>query len=414
MSTVKSVIIVGGSAAGISCIRQLRQGDFTGRIILIDKDKYGAYERPPLSKQALINPLLQSEDIALISAQELEALKVESYFGTRATSVLPAVRKVILDSGQEFIADVIVLATGGEARRLNITGANLPQVLVLRHFQDAINLRNRIQAKARVAVIGGGFIGAETAASLVKLDAAVHWLDAVELPLSHILPNELCQKIVAHHCADGIKLISNCRISKFVEQTDGSISIVFSDNSAPLNVDSIVMGVGMAPETPYFSPGVCEKIVSKTRGGIEVNQGQETEYLGVYAAGDVAAVVNTEGLVTRHEHWQSAQYQGEKAAASIMNKPLPEEIVDWFWSDQGDLHIEMAGEILSDQQYSVVRHEAEWPIYFSVMNNRVVGAVSVNNPNAVRAAMRMIKNKVNITPAKLVDTDLPLRKLMRG
>jgi len=414
MNQVNSVIVVGSSAAGVSCIRQLRNGGFTGSIRLVDKDKHGAYERPPLSKQALINPQLKSEDIALISAEELAELNIDSYFGDKVTNILPDLRKVIFESGEEFVADAIVIATGGEARRLPIEGANLPHVFVLRHFQDAINLRQKLLPGSCVAVIGGGFIGAETSASLSKLGVSVHWLNAAELPLSHLLPRELCEKIVANHCADGLNLITNCRINKFVEQADGSISILFSDDTETLNVDAVVLGVGMSPETPYFSAHVSANVLNKAMGGIEVNESQETQYPGIYAAGDVAAVIQPDGSALRHGHWQSAQYQGERTAASILNKSLPAKPVDWFWSDQGDLHIEMAGKILPTEQHLVVRHEGDWPVYFSVLNNRVVGAVSVNNPNAVRAAMRMIKNAVNIEPSQLADTNLPLRKLMRG
>ena len=110
----------------------------------------------------------------------------------------------------------------------------------------------------------------------------------------------------------------------------------------------------------------------------------------------------------------TAQHQGERAAAAILNQELPVAPVDWFWSDQGDLHIEMAGKILPTKEHLVVRLEGEWPVYFSVVDNRVVGAVSVNNPNAVRAAMRMIKNNVNVEPSQLANPELPLRKLMRG
>lgn len=414
MSTVNSVIIVGASAAGVSCLRGLRNRGFTGKIILIDKDKHGAYERPPLSKQILLDQKLKSEDISLITTTELSDLNIESYFGESVTYVLPDLRKVTLESGVELAADAIVLATGGEARRLPIEGSALTNIFVLRHFQDAVKLREKLLPNSRVAVIGGGFIGAETSASLCKLGVSVHWLDAAELPLAHILPYELCEKIVNKHCDDGLNLITNCRIKEFVEQGDGSLSILFNDDRESLNVDAIVLGVGMAPYTPYFSEQVNAKILNKAKGGIEVNESQESKYPGIYAAGDVAAIIQGDGSVIRHEHWQSAQFQGERTATSILNISLPSEPVDWFWSDQGDLHIEMAGVFLPNEQQLVVRNEGDWPVYFSVLNNRVVGTVSVNNPNAVRAAMRMIKNAVTVDVAQLENTDLPLRKLMRG
>ena len=231
--------------------------------------------------------------------------------------------------------------------------------------------------------------------------------------MAHLLPTELCKKIVANHCAQGVTLTPHCRLDKFIEQADGSVSILFEDTTS-IEVDVIVMGVGMAPSTPYLSEAVSAELLNPATGGIQVNDNQATKFSGVYAAGDVAAVTQADGSTVRHEHWQSAQHQGERAAAAILNKEPPAAPVDWFWSDQGDLHIEMAGKILPTKEHLVVRLEGDWPVYFSVVDNRVVGAVSVNNPNAVRAAMRMIKNDVNVEPSQLANPELPLRKLMRG
>lgn len=413
MSQVESVIVVGASAAGISCVRKLRNDGFLGSITLVDKDQHGAYERPPLSKQVLLEADTTHKDIALISDDELTELDITAYYGDGAHKVDPTSRTVILESGKQLTADVIVLATGGEARRLPIEGADLPQVLVLRHYEDALNLRQRLTPDAQVAVIGGGFIGAETTASLSKSGFFVYWLDAVELPMAHLLPQKLCKKIVANTCAQGAKLVNNCRIKKLVEQADGRVSILFEDDTS-IEVDAVVMGVGMTPKTPYLSEATTSKMLNQATGGIQVNQNQATEYPGVYAAGDVAAVLQDDGSTVRHEHWQAAQYQGERTAAAILNKELPPAPVDWFWSDQGDLHIEMAGNILPTQEHLVVRHEGDWPVYFSVVDNQMIGAVSVDNPNAVRAAMRMIKNKVHVDPSRLADLEIPLRKQMRG
>ncbi len=413
MSEVNSLIVVGASAAGVSCVRQLRKGGFEGTITLIDKDKNGAYERPPLSKKVLMDVKTTVADIALINSEELAQLHIDSLFGEAVASVSPESRQVTLASGKTLTADAIVLATGGEARRLPIEGADLPQVMVLRHFQDAELLRQKLTANVRIAVIGGGFIGAETVASLASLDAKVHWLDAASLPLSHLLPEPLCEKIIDHHCAQGVELVTDCRIEKFIAQADGSVVIAFQDGTE-LPVDVVVLGVGMFPETTYFSKQASAQLVDQTRGGILVDENQQTEFPGVYACGDVAAVKQSDGSSVRHEHWQSAQHQGECAACAILHLPLPAPPVDWFWSDQGDLHIEMAGKMSSTKEHIAMRQEGDWPIYFSVVNNRVTGAVSINNPNAVRIAIRMIRNDVAVELAQLADPDLPLRQLMRN
>src|SRR5699024_3808919 len=149
-------------------------------------------------------------------------------------------------------------------------------------------------------------------------------------------------------------------------------AILFDDGTS-IEVDVIVMGVGMAPSTPYLSDAISAELLNPATGGIQVNDNQATKFAGVYAVGDVAAVRQVDGSTVRHEHWQSAQHQGERAAAAILDQELPVAPVDWFWSDQGDLHIEMAGKILPTKEHLVMRLEGEWPVYFSVVDNRVVG-----------------------------------------
>ncbi len=413
MTDANSVIVVGASAAGISCVRALREYGFVGKIILIDKDKNGAYERPPLSKGVLLDGL-NANDISMLTEEDVNNLNIEIFFGQAVVEISPQDRTVRLASGEVLTADNVVVATGGEARRLQIEGADLPQVLVLRHLQDAVMLRNKIADNQRVAVVGGGFIGAETVASLRKLDKQVFWL-TTSLPLSHILPEQLSQQLVDYHCDTGAQLMTNVSIENIVEQSDGTVSIGMADGTT-LNVDVVVLGVGMVPETSFLTTDSARLILNEEQGGISVNEQQCTTFTGVYAAGDVAAVSQKDGIIVRHQHWQAAQFQGERVAATILGKPAPLEPVDWFWSDQGDIHIEMAGCVSTLVGEIVVRNEidSEWPVYFCVNKNKVIGAVSVNAPNAVRAALRMIRNDVFVDPTKLADPNIDLRKLMRG
>ena len=413
MSLYQSVIVVGASAAGINCLRELRRGGFEGTITLVDKESHGAYERPPLSKKILLDANSSAADILLIEQTELDELNIECVFGD-AVSELNLLQKCLTTaSGKQLSADAIVLATGGEARRLPIAGCDLPNVLVLRHMDDALALRNLVADKNRVAVIGGGFIGAETVASLASTGVQVNWLDVAPLPLAHLLPQPLSEKIVDHLCQANVSLHANCHIENITQNDDASLSVNLADGSA-IGVDAVVLGVGMAPNTAYLSAADAEILVNPMKGGITVNGQQATAMAGIFAAGDVAAVVHADGHVERHEHWQSAQHQGACAAAAILGVPMPDAPVDWFWSDQADLHIEMAGHMSGATEDLVVREEGDWPIYFSVQGDQLSGAVSVNNPNAVRVAMRMIKNNIKVDPAALADASIPLRNLMRG
>jgi 3-phenylpropionate/trans-cinnamate dioxygenase ferredoxin reductase subunit len=412
-SLMNSVIVVGASAAGISCIRKLRKDGFAGELTLIDKDTHGAYERPPLSKQTLMAKTPNVNDILMISKQELESLGVKCVFGDEVVKLVPENRTLTLASGLQLTADAIVVATGGEARRVNIEGAQLPEVLVLRNFDDALKLRNLIKPDAKIAVVGGGFIGAETAASLASTGVNVQWFYTSTFPMSHVLPDALCEKLVAHLLKLNINTHPESQINKFVCGKTSAIQVEFSSGNT-LDVDGVVLGVGMLPNTSFIDNHIDKQPRVNNARGFEVDESQATRWPGIYAAGDVALVKQSDGSGIRYEHWQSAQFQGERTAAAILGQSLPEEPTHWFWSDQGDLHIEVVGCMQAENAQLVKREEGDWPIYFCVKHERVVGAVSVNNPNAVRVALRMIKNDVNANPVTLADPTIALRTQMRG
>lgn len=417
MSQIESIIIVGASAAGVNCVRQLRSLGFIGKITLIDKDKHGAYERPPLSKKILLDAASSHNDILLIDDTELEKLNVDTRFGEMVVGLNPAEKTLQLKSGEMLKADAIVLATGGEARRLPIPGSDLPNVFVLRHFDDAMKLRDKLKPSAKVAVIGGGFIGAETVASLGLAGIQVYWLDASELPLSHLLPKDLSKTIVNYHQKQGIEVFTSCKIDRFIAEDNEQVSIAFQtpkQGEKKLIVDAIIMGVGMIPNMDYLSQKDSEQMICKIRGGMRVNEKFETSYPGIYAIGDMASVKYDDDTISRCEHWQSAQHQGAVLGSVLLNSIPPVEPVDWFWSDQGDLHIEMAGNLSNAAAQLVVREEGDFPIYFSLIDDRLSGAVSINNPNAVRIAMRMIRDKVSVNADKLTNPEISLREQLRG
>lgn len=402
------VVIIGASAAGVSAARTLRGEGFDGDITLVDADASGAYERPPLSKAVLQDENMQSSEIALLTAEDADDLNIKTLYGKKCTHIAPDDSEIQLEGGEILSYSTLVLATGGAASRLPVPGASLKGVHVLRDFQDAANLRKELQTAKSVAVIGGGLIGSEVVASLAGRHDNLHWIDAAPKPLAHILPEATCEPLIDWHLSRGVSLMTNARIEAFVEAEDGvSVRAIRFVGGVELPVDAVVLGVGMTPDT-----ALAEKAgLDMAGGGIAVNERQATSRLGIYAAGDVAAVEGADGSCARHEHWQAAEHQGMNAARSILGlEPMPVP-VPWFWSDQADNHLEMVGH--KGERSAVRQIDGEWPIVFEFAGDKLVGAVSINNPTPVRVAQRLIKSGAAVSESELSDPSVDLRKLMR-
>jgi 3-phenylpropionate/trans-cinnamate dioxygenase ferredoxin reductase subunit len=405
MSTPKSVAIVGASIAGVTAANTLRQLGFEGEIHLFDADPRGAYERPPLSKAVLMDSDKDVESIALLTPEQADKNNITCHWGTAITGLDSENLSLETANSGRFQAGAIVLATGGYARKLPLPGIESKGVFVLRDFSDAEDLRKTLKAKSKVAVIGGGFIGAETVASLSSMGHRLTWIDAAPEPLSHVLPKDICTPLLAWYREQGVEIIVNARIKQFVTSDDQVTGIEFNYGQIE-NVDAVVMGVGMAPRSELAEAAG----LTLTLGGIQVDEQQQTSAEGVFACGDVAVYKNADGEFQRDEHWQAAEYQGANAARAILNEDLLDKPVEWFWSDQGPHHIEMAGH---KGERTLVRHEDDWPITFEFNDDRLVGVVSVNNPNAVRIGLRLIRQATAVDEHALVDTTVNLRNLLK-
>ncbi len=404
---VSSVIIVGASAAGVAAARTLRDEGFGGSVTLVDADPNGAYERPPLSKAVLQDASLTTDDVSLLSPEDAAKLDIKTLYGMRCVSV-SSQGEVTLSSGETLHADRVILATGGFARHLPISGYDLEGIHTLRHFSDAENLRKQLKAPASIAVIGGGLIGSEVVASLTSMGHTVHWIDAAPKPLAHILPDAIVDPLLDWFRTTGVALKANADIAAYEADTAGKVCAVRFADGTRLPVDCVIVGVGMIPDTTLAEAAGLELAA----GGIAVGCDQQTSTETIYAAGDAAAIRQQDGSYKRHEHWQAAEHQGANAARHILGQePLPEPVA-WYWSDQADNHLEMTGR---KGTQSAVRHADgdQWPSVFELDDGKLVGAVSINNPNPVRVATRLIKAGKPVSAEELADPSVDLRGLLR-
>ncbi|MEW2571016.1 FAD-dependent oxidoreductase [Streptomyces sp. NPDC047070] len=328
---MRTVIVVGASLSGLYAARELRAQGFDGRLVVVGDEPHRPYDRPPLSKDFLTGR--SGEDrLALTDTEELAELDAEWLLGTRARGLDTRDRTVLLDDGRTVSGDGVVIATGASARRL--PGPALAGVHTLRTLDDARALRAELTAGARrVVVIGGGFIGAETASSCAGLAHDVTVVEAAPLPLVPQLGPEMAALCAALHRRGGVDLVTGTGVAAL--RGRGAVTGVELSDGRLLPAEVVIVGIGAVPNTGWLagSPLALDD-------GVLCDDGCATALPQVVAVGDVARVGGT-----RAEHWTSATEQPRIAVRNLLAgytaetlRPLP-----YFWSDQYGARIQFAG-----------------------------------------------------------------------
>ncbi len=401
-----SVVVVGGGVGGVATAAALRAGGYDGDLFLVEASEF-PYDRPPLSKDYLAG----RESLAGIALQRPEwydAQAVRLLGRTRVTALRPAEGSVELSNGGVLRADRVVLATGGHAARPPIPGSDSPRVHVLRDHPDADALRAALVPGNRLLVVGGGLIGAEVASTALELGLAVTLVDPASIPLEVAVGPEVGAWLHELHSLRGITTERAALTS--LSDTGSEILATLQGHDEPLPFDVVVLGLGLRPETT-----LAESIGLAVDGGIVVDEGQVTSNPAVLAVGDPTRRRVDGQLRARAEHWEAAQHDGGRAAASILGTPAPARMAPWFWTDRHQLHVEGVGHMAEAAERLLRGVPGEGP--FSVWGLRdgvVVAAVSVNDSTAVRAARRMIDRRTPVAPAALTDPTVDLRKLLRA
>ncbi|MGJ9403685.1 FAD-dependent oxidoreductase [Arthrobacter sp. KK5.5] len=399
-----SVTIVGGGMAGFTTAKELRSRGYTGSLAIIDPEGL-PYDRPPLSKDYLLGSR-SSEQILLSAAAWFEEHHVEVVTG-RAVALRPDAGVVVLEDGTERAADRIVLATGGSARRLDIPGGDLESVLELRNRADADKLRGLLKPGVRLAIIGAGLIGAETASSAIALGADVTLIDPVDPPLVPAVGPELAGRLHRMHTERGVRLVTGIPAAITVDDAGHHVGM---DDGSTIDADLVLVGIGIVPETALAASAGLD-----IDNGTLVDEHQRTTHPLVYSVGDSSRTRLPDGtLLRRAEHWEHAMNTGTTAAASLLGQDLPAHGASWFWSDRHGVHVEGVGSMLGEG--SVVLRERDGVPLASFRldpDGYMGGCAAIDGGLTVRAARRIIDRRILVDPAKLADPDIDLKKLAR-
>ena len=402
MNKLDSVVIAGGGLAGATAAFALRKRGFEGRISLVSQEQSAPYERPPISKsylrgestldQALVRPL------ADYFAQGIELLQ-----GRRAVTLDPTIRQLNLDDGTNLIYDALLIATGAAPRHLGSTPVSLAGVHYLRNVEDADAIRTAAASATEIAVIGGGWIGSEVAASLRQLGHDVTLISALPRPLERVLGPEVAEAYRELHGDHGVRLVQG-HVSSI--QGKRSVEEIRLTDGHGVRADLVVIGVGAVPRLQLAMRGGLET----TEDGIAVDEYLRTSAPNIYAAGDVAAAWHPR--FARHiriEHWDNAIGQGKAAAANILGANELYARMPYFYSDQFDLGMEYRG-YAPEWSKVVVRGDLAKREFlaFWLADDRVIAAMNANVWDQGDELKRLVGSDDRVDLARLADPVVPL------
>ncbi|HEY2407681.1 MAG TPA: FAD-dependent oxidoreductase [Polyangiaceae bacterium] len=332
-SVPASVVVVGAGPAGAAAVEALRREGYRGNITLIGDEAPGPVDRPNLSKDYLAGNAPE-EWIPLRGADFYQELSVELVLGDPVAKLEPNARRVVLASGRQLDYGALLLATGARPRRLEIPGAELSHVHLLRTLADSRTIIAGAAGKQNAVVIGSSFIGLEAAASLRHRGLNVHVVGQEALPLARVLGDELGHFIQQLHEEHGVVFHLGHSPKKITSKG------VTLDDGSELAADLVVVGVGVAPRSELAeSAGLAVE-----KGGIVVDALLKASTEHVYAAGDVARYPDPiSGAPTRVEHFAHAERQGQAAARSLLGRGKPFSDAPFFWSQHYDVSISYVG-----------------------------------------------------------------------
>lgn len=402
------VVIVGAGHAGGSAAALLRQNGYAGPITLVGEEPLAPYQRPPLSK-AWLKGEVGAADLLLRPAAFYDERDIALRLSTRVTAIDPVARSVTLDDGARLSYDTLILATGSRLRRLPAPGADLPGVLELRSAADAERIRAALGPGRRLAVIGGGYVGLEVAASARALGAEVTVFEREPRLLARVASPELSAYFADLHRAHGVRVETGAGIAA-LEARDGRVGAVTLDDGRRFDCDVAVVGIGALAESSLAAAAGVD-----CNDGIVVDDACRTSIDGIHAIGDCTRrPVPRYGRSLRLESVPNALEQAKQVAAHLSGKPAPKVEAPWFWSDQYDTRLQIAG-MAFDVERTVVRGDpgaGKFAVFHLGAGGVVQAVEAINAPQDFVAGKMLVGAAKAVDPARLADPAVPLKELM--
>ncbi len=402
----KKIVIAGAGHAAGQLVVSLKQHDFSGDIVLVGEEAYLPYQRPPLSKKFLAGEL-SAERLHIKPQNFYDDTRIHAHLETRVSEINRSAKTVSTDSGETFAYDTLILATGSRVRRLPVEGDNLKGVHYLRNIADVEGIRGELQKGKHAVIVGAGYIGLEVAAVTRQLGLEVTLVEMEDRVMSRVVSPETSDFYQIEHRNQGVKLRLSTGVKAFhgesrveaIETTDGEL----------IPADFVVVGVGIIPNTELASAAGIE-----TNDGIVVDDRCQTADPNIYAVGDCTLHPNSiYGRHLRLESVHNAVEQAKTAASNICGIETHYSQVPWFWSDQYDLKLQIAG--LSAGYDDVVIRGNPVDRSFACLylkDGRLIATDAVNSAREFVQSKALIAAGVRVNRDKLASDDLQIKELL--
>ena len=400
---ISTILIIGGGQAGAQAIDTLRREGFGGRLVLIGDETELPYQRPPLSKKYLSGDMA-ADRLLFRHRSFYDEHRIELKLGKRAVRLDAATRQIELSDGEKMTYDRLLLCVGSESRRLSCPGATLAGVHSLRGLADVGSIQAGLKSGARVVIIGGGYIGLETAATGRHMGCEVTVLEMADRIMNRVVAPRVSQYFAQEHSTHGVSIKCGMRVVR-LEGRERVERVICADGSSHA-ADLVIVGVGAVATTD-----LADAAGLSCDNGIVVDEYCRTSDAAIYAAGDCTNHPSLRfGRRVRLESVDNAFEQAKTAAVNMLGRAVAHDRVPWFWSDQFDNKLLIVG-LSQDSDGPVLRGDpASRSFSVCYLKGRELLAVeAVNHSKDYMAARKLIAERALLNPQKVADPQVLLK-----
>lgn len=407
---MSGVVIVGAGQAGVQAAESLRRGGYAGAVTLIGEEPVAPYQRPPLSK-AYLAGTMDLERVILKPEATLAEDEIAFVPATRITAIDRAARTVTAEDGRSWTYEHLILATGSRVRRLPVEGAQLAGVHYLRTTADVDGLRPELVAGARLAVIGGGYIGLEVAAVARKAGLVVTVIEAADRVLARVTMPEISAFYQDLHRAEGVTVLTGTGVTALEAGADPArVGAVRLADGSTVPADLVLVGIGIIPNAELAAQAGLA-----TTNGIDTDANARTSDPAIFAIGDCASrpLAHYGDRRGRLESVHNALEQAKLAAAAILGAPPPPLEAPWFWSDQYDVKLQIAG-LSTGAARTVLRGDPatrRFAAFHLAPDNRLLAVDAVNSAPEFIVGRQLIARQQAVAPEKLADMSISMKAI---
>ena len=403
---MNEIVVIGSGQAAIQAVMSLKRNEFTGSIKVIGEEDHLPYQRPPLSKDFLLEEY-KPERVSLKKKEFYEENGVDLILGKRAESIDTILKEITLSDENKIRYNQLIIATGSRVRKLNVPGSDKKGIYYLRDLDDANALKQRLKKNKKMVIVGAGYIGLEVASVAASLGVEVTVIEMANRVMNRTVDPIISSYYQKLHESNGVKIHLDNGLKAF--EGGDSVNAVLCSDGLMLEADLVVIGAGVLPNQEIAIEAGLE-----CNNGIMVNEFGETSTAHVYACGDCTNHPN-KGLNTRLrlESVHNAMEQSKTVANTIMGNKEPYDQVPWFWSDQYDHKLQLVG-ISGDHDEVVMRGlESEQKfLLFYLKNSELIAVNAINSSKEFLICRKLVANKVKISSDVIKDQSVNLNDLL--